>query len=123
MLNRASETQEGWELPRRPELERLCSEGKERANALSYFPLQGVSGSEAEKRNLRWQEEAEKPSTAAVRLTLREEDAARVGSRTSRLSAGPRASCTQGGRTDRKQTGPHEDQNPVSNDFKPRQTR
>lgn len=40
MLNRASETQEGWELPRRPELERLCSQGKEGANALRYFPFE-----------------------------------------------------------------------------------
>lgn len=114
---------QGLELPRQPEFERLCSQGKERAKTLSCFPLQGISGSEAQKRNQRGQKEAEKLSTASVRLTLHEEDGVRVNNRASRLLAGPKTSCTQGGRTNRKQTSPHEDRNPVSNDFKPRQTR
>ena len=97
---------QGLELPRQPEFERLCSQGKERAKTLSCFPLQGISGSEAQKRNQRGQKEAEKLSTASVRLTLQEEDGVRVDNRASRLLAGPKTSCTQGGRTNRKQTSP-----------------
>lgn len=88
------------------ELERLCSqERKEQTpSATSPSRRQRLRGWEGNRR--RQQGGREKPSTAAVRLTLHRGGAARVNSRTSRLSAGPRTSCAQGGRTDRKQTGP-----------------
>lgn len=84
---------------------RGCAHRKGRSKRPPLLPLRGVSGSEAEKGNRRRQQEAEKPSTAAVRLTLHEGGAARNNSRTSRLSAGTAKDKLCPRRKDRSETG------------------